>query len=413
MLKKLIALAGCLLPGMALAAHLQVHVVPPNNFTTPDVASAMGWTTPALHADFTHTMPSGWLDCGTGDGQDHTFYQQTVSGQNDMPPCSRITQMTDPDTGSMALRIRWTSGDTASDGLTVISTQSWDKSRGTYFPNAYYQVITRNVSAPAFDTSTGWRLAGGSFVGHFLWMDPSGDDPLEMDNMENHGDFPWSPDGSLMVNWHWDPSCAGGHCRYHGPGWSPSQAEDWQPTSYHKIGMLVTGDGNNRAACSFIDDQFRGCTTGDADFGQTTQREFLTFWNGVGCSYQQGNTDCTNATITNVYNCEGRICITVPGQGANGGMREPANGPFSAISGVTGVSGVNGVWVVDPHNGGSNDTEWILRGSSWPGGSYGGGGVFNPFTSIDTWVKDVAVMSCSTWQSSMCNTALQLSDPRQ
>ena len=156
-------------------------------------------------------------------------------------------------------------------------------------------------------------------------------------------------------------------------------------TQYHKFGLLWTGNGEWKAGtvCFYLDDVKKGCAVTDASADY--QRHFLILSMGVGCQYKAGNRSCLNVPVTGIADSgSGLVRLAV---GSTTGF---VNGNTATISGVGGIAAANGVFAVTVVDGAHLD----LQGSKFSG-TYTGGGVVNPLTQADLYVKSVRVWGCA------------------
>jgi hypothetical protein len=399
MIKGLLFTVALLAPGLACGANpsgdLSVEVVPAGSVAVvPAAAQAAGFTTLAANYDFTQPLPSKWIACSGDNSAGHWFWQWwNIVGTS--PPCNTINQVFDSVASSNVLDIEYPAANGA--GGQQLKTTSQDGSQVVSYPtNAYYEIVYRTVTTPSVPAPQYEVPGHASF-----WVYPVGSPTgFEMDFQEAW--FMWqdSWDANLIDH------SGGGR-----GGWvynrnSPGTGYDF--TQYHTIGWRTTGDGSSTlAACSYLDGIQLNCisTFYGAPFEQT-QRQALILWLASACTGASavGNASCMNVPITSVYNCAapnaGKTCVTL----AHAADQPQCGTPYNAvISGVSGVAGVNGVQPVCSVSGKPTDTDFILKNTTWPGGSYSGGGTWNFYTRMDMYVKTVRVWSCADWKTTACN----------
>jgi hypothetical protein len=401
----------------------------------PPGAEAAGFTTLALNSDFTQLQPSNWLDCFPQDDSSGATWWQGYWYENfdgGQPPCeignpgpttSSINIVTDPVYGNQALDLTWKASYGGADqGYTEIQTLSSDgtTSNGGAFPlNHYFEVIMRTDNTPSMQTfgtppagaDGPMKLVGGSWMAAYEWTvaggNPSGatGPVVELDNHEDHGDFPNKLSMGGYFNWN-----AGG-CPDCGASFI-GNVSGFDPTVYNTYGFRVTSDGSTgMATCGYLNDNFMGCTnvTG-LTASQFVQRQFLILINGIGCNFFAGDNSCQNATIQDFHDCSGSICIDVvtgPGawDGPGNGIVEPCGGAYASVTGATGISGVNGPWMIATTNCAGGSNEWQLENSTWPGGGQvnQSSAVLNAYIQTDMYVQSVRVWSCPSWATTECN----------
>jgi hypothetical protein len=387
MINRLFLVAALLVPHLAYggnpSANFSLQIAPAASTpAVPAAAQAAGFTTLAANYDFTQPLPANWLGCNPWDGQKHQWNQTSPV------PCD-VAQVFDSAAGSNVLRLGWQPS--YGNDLLELSTIKPDLSGPTAdFPNAYFEVVFRtqttpDVPAPAYEASGGvtafwtFTLSGG----------------YEIDTPE-----------------HWFQFCAD-TAVHDWPGgnntiflYNPTYPCNYDPRQYHTWGTRFTADGvNGIGACTYLDGVLIKCGTLQYHGTDATARHYLILWNGVGCNFARGVSSCMNAAITNVYNCGGNVCITVPAVPTNGSNYPTFGAATANIAGVGGVQGANGAFTIAP-----NGSDWRLNGSTFSG-SYTGGGTLNPYTRLDTYVKSVRVWSCANWATTMCNGSLLTGAP--
>jgi hypothetical protein len=399
MIKKLLFTAALLVPGLAYgvnpSANLSVQVVPAgatSNVCTgssPDPQAATdGFTSPAFCIDFTQaTLPSNWLRCPNDGAPGYLLYGGWPFG-NGFPGCQYITHEVDPATGQMALRLAYptsvSSDYTTSSGLLVITAANEAPTApGNKFGQGWFQAKFRAATNPKPPSPQ--NITPGVVTAFYgSTRNPT----VEFDVQENWTFFGDCPD---MGTLDWTHTVREG--AMYGGTWPCAPAID--SSQYHTFAMRVTGDGvSTRGYTAYIDGSVAGSYFSNYPVSNTPDHSAWEIWNSpFSCVF--GFAPCNNVSITGVSNCAGLTCVTLSqpvfistGQPAPNCGANPVY-----IQGTTGIPGLNGL-----HNGqcASNNptTNVTLTGFPWPGGTYGGGGMWNPLIQSDVWVQSIAFWAC-------------------
>jgi hypothetical protein len=170
---------------------------------------------------------------------------------------------------------------------------------------------------------------------------------------------------------------------------------------YHTYAMRVTGDGvGTRGYTGYVDgvvqdSYFRGYAGGDTNPSAGNWQ----IWNNpYVCAF--GQAPCSNAQITSVGNCNdgsGLTCVNLNTSVyfASGSPGPNCSGNSAFIVGATGIAGLNGLH--HPCFSTNPSATIQLTDLPWPGGTYGGGGQWNPLTQSDVWVKNVQFWTCPAY----------------
>jgi hypothetical protein len=290
--------------------------------TTPAFATAAGFTTIAANYDFSdqrYATQSNWLGClDPQSGYDNTPHEWYLGmpwfgPDTTQPPCSAITQESDPVYGDTVLGFHWQGAwyNDLSFGFITVTTVSNDKSVFHDFPNGYYEIELR-VSETNIDgagaPNVGWWET--SPLTYSDWNDHS----LELDFLEAYL-WPDSVRGtvgdSAIHNW----NVPEGSSVYARGVWNedPLSVDLKQ---YHTFGSRITGDGATRVICSYIDRQPTGqCLDTLATATQLTTRFAPIIW--FGDAKDDVNMYVRRATIWS--------CPTW--QGVDGDASHMCNGP--------------------------------------------------------------------------------------
>jgi hypothetical protein len=357
-----------------------------SSVTPPPSAVAAGFTTLAANYDFTQTLPSNWLACPGDNSAGHQFWMWW-DANGTSPACSNVSQQTDPTTGALALRMTYPASN--GNGGIQLTTHSQDNSQKVHWGNAVYEVVFRMVSTPSVPAPQ-YDTPGTQMVG-WTYHDPG---TYEYDIYEWYTFGPNCPDQNVIPNGYLYSGCPN-------PGPGPAAPN---PNNYITAGMRITGNGGGTAACGYLGPfggtiQQTSCATYGADTGQLNH---LILWNGMGCGFNNGLGTCTNVPITSVQNNGGNTQVNLNASV----IHQNCNG-YTFIQGSSGIAGLNGLHAVSGCGTGSS---WTLSDLPWPGGSYGGGGVWNYFTQTDVWVKSFRVWTCST-PGSHCDSAPVTTNP--
>ena len=262
MIKILLLTAALLAPDLAYG-QVTAPLDPP---VVPAPAAAAGFTTLAAHYDFTQTLPANWIDCIPSDGAAHMFYfgaqsyfRTDVAAQN--PPCSSVSQATDPLTGGLALKLAWLPSYAsflsdcyfcAGVGISLVNKAG---THYTAFPaNSYIRIRYRRTPT---QTGTYWGFYNPLAV---LNGTLNSNAEIEYDIIEDYGSsLVGAYDSAIHVTgtpgdggYVWDGACTSASGNVCASG--PYLGAGYDPTQYHTYDLLTTSDGSTSiVSCSFVD----------------------------------------------------------------------------------------------------------------------------------------------------------------
>ena len=279
------ALAALLVAALALFSAVRIGIAPQvdaavsGTFSTtvtasggggvgvPAPAAVAGFTTLAAHYDFTQTLPSNWIDCIPSDGAAHEFYfgaqsyfRNDIAAQN--PPCSSVSQATDPLTGGTALKFAWLPSyasflnDCYFCSGVGISLNNNAGTRYTTFPaNSYVRIRYRHTPT---QVGSYWGFYDPMWVFNGTTLNTNAG--VEYDDIEDYGSsLVGAYDSAIHVNgtpgdggYVWVGACTS-ESNYVCTG-GPHLGAGYDPTQYHTYDLMTTSDGSTGiTSCSFID----------------------------------------------------------------------------------------------------------------------------------------------------------------
>jgi hypothetical protein len=274
----------------------------------PPQAANVGFTTPALIADFSASNASGLINCNIGDQSPSTFYFQGTVGRPTRADytCSQNARfMYDSVAGKRALELRLLesqivgypcdiSGALLCNG-TVISTAAGcnfsggncgDPSPETDYPMGYYEFVYR------LNTPNG--TAGGNADWSFWSWVPNAQtgpgccgaqhDVLELDFDQSQGSDASCDNGGLGVG---DWYSSGVPFFFLGP---PNCFD--ARTQYAKVGVLYTGNASVMHFCFYLNDVQQQCADYTPKGTQATQRRYIMLWIEPKCGQNDGDATC-------------------------------------------------------------------------------------------------------------------------
>lgn len=272
----------------------------------PPPAARAGFTTLALDFDATHQLPSHWLGgcnvAGNGDPVNHTdvtgfILYQNIFWSHDAVSCITTQVQDDPLYGSgLVVDMPWVATTVhplylAGNSLTTLSPNYQDDPSsypGATFPyNVYIEVEAR--SAPILPAIT---------MSLFTWL-PS-DTNVEIDVVETdagRGLF------SAAIHNHITSDVDDAHYIWNdidGPAHLP---KGFDPSAYHRWGVLSTSDGTNLKACSYVDDRLMTCQLLPSGLtaGEQTQRMILILGNACDLWNQVETHHCQDGLTQHLY----------------------------------------------------------------------------------------------------------------
>jgi hypothetical protein len=303
MIKKLLVAAALLVPSLGYAGNPSADLSAANTpaapapstpapstpaSSIPAPAQAAGFTTLALDADFTsaaYSNLSSWMDCGPSYPNSKWQFSMNWWGANGSS-CNRAQMTTDG--GVQALNIYYLPSDLGSGASnTVLNWPGYwqDGTPGNYLPLELYVETTFRVSSaslnqnPAIQPFDFWNgTSGGNgrpITGQ--WIETDFFEYSTGGNVNGSG----MNTGAGMIAWV-NPNC-GGQCYDNTAYWN------FDPTQYHTIGTLITGDEHSiLSKCVFVDgvlaghcDQLSGAGWATPEPALFTQHNnTLTFWAG-------------------------------------------------------------------------------------------------------------------------------------
>ena len=410
MIKKLFFTGAlCLLAlGIAFAgnpsAPLTTTAVPARSTSvctgaSPDPQAATdGFTSPKLCLDFTQaSQPSNLFACdGNNNDFSHVLHIDSIFGSGHFPGCQYVTHEIDPTTGQYALHISFpcsvpSPGVTNCDyaGQDAVGTQV--KPSGNYKQGFYTFTVRSSSTTPGGPIPAPQYLVPGLQYTIYEGTCCNGSSAqTEYDIFETWTIRPNCPDMQVL-----NPGSGGSLSLYDpcfGKGSNPPD-----PTVYSTWAWRATGDGSStKGITAYINGKVVGSgTTNYITNEQGAAGPYFIWLNMGACQYGGTNTTCHNVSITSVYQSGSSTGIT---------LNTPVNlqdcgnvGERVWIQGGTGIAGLNGLHTIRCTGRTNPETDFILTDLPWPGGSYGGGAVYNPVTSIDMWVQNIQYWTCPSW----------------
>jgi hypothetical protein len=366
---------------------------------SPDPQAATdGFTTPAFCIDFTQNpSPSAWENCPDTLGDGGPTNQLHINGWSGaFPGCKYVVQQTDPTTGLPALDIQYPAS---------VPTGGFYLASAALFEQGSYQITSRMTTTPPVPAPI-YEVPGALYAFYQGANSPQ----FEFDVHENFTLYPNAWDANILDF----EGGQGGYLFSNTPGGANKGQHVINPTQYHTFATRVTGDGTTRGYTQYLDGQVVGSFTRGYEPGQQTSKGQIRILQNSGnvCAFVTGYV-CQNLAITGVQKCSfnNNTCVTL--ESSNVWLQNTGN--LVWIQGGSGIAGLNGL-----HTGatvGGNPTgTFELTDLPWPGSSYSGGGVWNPYTQTDVWVQSVQVWSCPNWNSSdttanQCNGAVVAGTP--
>jgi hypothetical protein len=453
------ALTPCHSYGGAVSGNLSIDVIPPGTTppTPPPQAVAAGYTINALNADFSQSFDH---ECSGHDNRG--LWHVNTNGILYNTDCSALTWPYN-DQGSQVLRITSKPSNPSRAG---ISTESQFGAYSVNFPvKGYFECTMRITSHVSPTQEIGWGtqnvLDPGPWSNCWQWQTQqqknfpgytgclvSPSICYERDLFELHGAqpagfpapvqymgglFTWGGAGQLAsinyftgstnnqyTSWCSQSPCTGGPIV--------------DPSGYVTYGMLVTaatGDSHcNGRACfkvsSYLnnnlifDSWYDDSSAGTTDHAAENQRSYSIIDVGYGCwNTGEGQNYCNNIPITGAANSGGNLQLSTNTAECNGTVCVCTGnvGPIY-LSGVGGNVPDGTYFYYDVTNQQRGSNNCITLGSSpvaftlktYPDGvtvpftgGYTGGGILNPLTQTDLYVKSWrAWVGCAAWQTTQC-----------
>lgn len=242
--------------------------------TPPPGAQAAGYTTLALNIDFTGATASSyngttfdaqtlsdWLDCAGASNP--IFWEETFVST--IPPCSAYNIINDSDTAVLDLKYSLSYWPTSLT-TTIQTANPNDASQVHDFPQGSYYEIEFRQSTNTVDNSCATGQGNNPlclFASMFTWVADNAN-PMEWDIVETYSNGA-ATNGAID---HYDDNWVNmGPNYYDGNG---------DLTNYHTYAMRMTTNGNNQwAGCTYLDNTFLGCGTGNFSGNQQNDRNFL------------------------------------------------------------------------------------------------------------------------------------------
>ena len=275
---------------------------PPPSGGVPAPATAAGFTTAALNADFSqpsYANLANWLyGCGG-----------SLPGWSWPGPCARVDQEFDASAGKNVLHLQHSTSDGGNGHSWAFSYPAvyfGPGSTNNNFPaEGYFQMTFRMSAASLVQPNGTSPVLGGQLAvgtGNANWIEP---DTLEVSaNSTQYGN------GSLEF-------CNGSICNgiFSWPGGFPTG----DMTVYHTIGILWTSDGTSDYwKCAFLDGNFTGCAGWNVTNPSTLSNHQFVIANGPG-NAGTNNVDWYLQSMQ-MWVCPGSYGTTVqcPGNATNG-----------------------------------------------------------------------------------------------
>lgn len=235
---------------------------PPTGLTPPPGAQAAGFTTLEANYDFTgqttafYQTLSNWLDCAGASSPQFWTVANPV-------PCSAFSIINDGGTQVLDIQFQPSfgsqlgAGASSIDGTNTVNSNPPNPSYITYPLGMYYEVSMRLPQSTINACPGGTCLLADAWA----WFGPNGG-RTEWDFIEFYSNGAAGPACHT-----WDGSTCSGPPSVGYPGF----------TSYHTYGVLITSDGTNENACTYLDNSLVGCG-GEVATGtpaDATQRNYL------------------------------------------------------------------------------------------------------------------------------------------
>ena len=413
------------LPSPAFAppsATLTVQVVTSGACgVSPDPQAAVdGFTSPALCVDFTQQtvvayiggspIPSAnWLRCPSDGTPGYALYAGYNHGTFD--GCQNVTHEIDPLTGQYALHIAAPDSFGQTSGIQIFTADGENPgATGNHFGQGWFQMTTRSSTTP----SPGTGALNNNVAGNNATWYGGFNTNQEVDQYENWYIFGDCADMGVLdhsnvtfYSYSFLPGIVQTGC-----GGSPRLDN----SQYQTYAIRITGNGTNVGYTAYVNGSVvGGVTTGYSGNVRTGVNGAYEIWNNShGCVFGGGllcNGDTIN--ITNAFQCNGVTCLTL-----SAGVTVTTGGPpnidcsptsvsgagYAYITGASGIAGLNGVHLgVCPTDHASPSVNLALPDLPWPGGTYGGGGRWNPMTQADIWVKNIMFFACPGFDPTLPN----------
>jgi len=264
--------------------------------TPPPQAANVGFSTPALIADFTAANASSLVNCTIGSTAPSTFYFQGNVGRI-MPDRYSCAQngvfVNDPASNKQAFEFKFlesqlvhdpsnptngtcsfSNGSSLCNGISI-STASGDSFTpvGQDFPYSYFEITFRTVFAGSFPGITDWSFWSWTFANTNV---------EEIDfNETEAGDTVNDPGGLGIVDW----ANAG--------AFHQLTTINTPDVTYKTVGVLVTGNASVQHLCLYLNNALQGCNDYTPSADQGSQRRYIMAeFAGPKCNQQDGNASC-------------------------------------------------------------------------------------------------------------------------
>jgi|SRR5215469_11499565 len=251
----------------------------------PAQAADVGFTTPALIADFSASNASSLINCTIGDQTPSQWFFQGFVGRttrNDYTCAQNLAFPYDPAAGKQVLQLKMLesqivgypcniSGVSLCNGTVISTSSSSADGIATTYPMGYYEWTFRtsnNVNVGNVDWS--------------FWSWVNVQDTLEIDFDQSQSSGTLTDNGGLGVgDWSTSP-----------PGFS-FVTESGPASKYKRLGVLWTGNASTMNFCLYINDVQQGCINGYTPQGdQATQRRYIMLWIEPKCGQNDGDATC-------------------------------------------------------------------------------------------------------------------------
>jgi hypothetical protein len=309
MIKTLLFIAALLVPGLASGAspsptaNLSVQVVPAQTSGGCSItgqaatdAAAAGYNTCAFFNDFTATTGANWVPSFPGSVAETSNWLNCTSADTDAvwnfyqgnAPCpGSYSQVNDG--GTLAWQLNYNSSHLASGQTNLVWLGTIPAIQHTV------NINTHTFSAGYFEWTYRVQSDSGNFPGNvqgfWTWECSNCDPPWSTNytfvDLEIEED--WATGGSRS-DWGMNQWLNGAI------GTSDVGFYSFTNTSYHTIGVLLTGNLTAYAACSYQDGVRTQCFSRpyyDAP-ANITNRLQIYLWNGTACGYDQTNISCVS-----------------------------------------------------------------------------------------------------------------------
>ena len=254
----------------------------------PQRAADVGFTTPALIADFSASNAASLINCNIGDTTPSTFFFQGNIGRilrNDYTCGKDLRFVRDPVAGKRVLEFRFlesqihsypcsfSNGSTQCNGLSISTESAGFSPVATDYPMGYYEYTYRMAYPGGFP----------GVLGQALWSwTVAGTNVLEIDfNQSDYSDATNDPCGTGLVDW------ANGGAFYEAPC-----NQSFSSTAYKTLGVLFTGNGSIFHFCLYINNIQQNCIDYAPSADQATQRHYIMIGYGAKCNANDGDASC-------------------------------------------------------------------------------------------------------------------------